>query len=218
MTVKSVHAKLIGHAHKDIGKDHAASASNTTLLVQRIDVFQRQQALGALTLHGQRKHARYDRVHSSKYTRDGAGSSAPAAICRERCRKINKHARRGRAQLASQINSAPEPMATGKVKASRLRDDESRSIRTGIICASLTASHLTRIMSQEPRLPYAGIYRCMGWHREIGIVAGPRLTATRTSYARGAFFKRDHPVRRLTRKYKEYRLATEWAYLFDLQA
>ncbi|MET4449439.1 hypothetical protein ABIB75_007753 [Bradyrhizobium sp. GM2.2] len=128
MTVKSVHAKLIGHAHKDIGKDHAASASSTTLLVQRIDVFQRQQALGALTLHGQRKHARYDRVHSSKYTRDGAGSSAPAAICRERCRKINKHARRRRAQL----DSAPEPMATGKVKASRLRDDESRSIRTGI--------------------------------------------------------------------------------------
>ncbi|UPJ68441.1 hypothetical protein [Bradyrhizobium sp. 191] len=53
MTVKSVHAKVIGHAQKDIGKDHAASASNTTLLVQRIDVLPRQQALGALTLHRQ---------------------------------------------------------------------------------------------------------------------------------------------------------------------
>lgn len=100
MTVKSVHAKLIGHAHKDIGKDHAASASNTTLLVQRIDVFQRQQALGALTLHGQRKHARYDRVHSSKYTRDGAGSSAPAAICRGALSK-DKQARSQKAGSAS---------------------------------------------------------------------------------------------------------------------
>ncbi|MCK1516200.1 hypothetical protein IVB22_27495 [Bradyrhizobium sp. 190] len=52
MTVKSVHAKVLGHAQKDIGKDHAASASNTTL-VQRIDVLPRQQALGALTLHRQ---------------------------------------------------------------------------------------------------------------------------------------------------------------------
>lgn len=77
MTVKSVHAKLIGHAHKDIGKDHAASASNTTLLVQRIDVFQRQQALG-----------------------DGAGSSAPAAICRGALSK-DKQARSQKAGSAS---------------------------------------------------------------------------------------------------------------------
>lgn len=54
----------------------------------------------------------------------------------------------------------------------------------------------------------------MGWHREIGIVAGPRLTATRTSYARSAFFK-------VTTRFAdllENTLATEWAYLFDLQA
>lgn len=88
MTVKSVHAKLISHAHKDIGKDHAASASNTTLLVQRIDVFQPQQALGALTLHAQRKNARNDRVHSSStlaiarappHWRQSAGSAVWAA-------------------------------------------------------------------------------------------------------------------------------------------
>lgn len=108
MTVKSVHAKLIGHAHKDIGKDHAASASNTTLLVQRIDVFQPQQALGALTLHAQRKNARNDRVHSSKYTRNRAGSSALAAICRERGVGSTRRAPRWLCAAADRVDAASQ--------------------------------------------------------------------------------------------------------------
>lgn len=108
MAVKKRPCELIGHAQKDIGKDHAAPASNTTLLVQGIDVFQSQQPLGALTLHAQRKNARNERIHSSKYTRYGAGSSALAAICRERRVGSTRRAPRSLCAAADRVDAASQ--------------------------------------------------------------------------------------------------------------